>query len=219
MSETQANDKTRNDKTETALRSALAETAPDEQALERARAGLVARAEAEGLVEVAYATLDSPYGELFVAATDRGVVKLGLPNLGTDGALEQLAAEISPRVLEAPARLDPARRELDAYFNGELRRFETPVDWRLSRGFTDKVLHVVARIPYGRTLSYGDVAEKAGNPRAFRAAGTACGANPVPLIVPCHRVVQAGGRPGNYGGGPEMKRGLLEMEGSLVGGV
>ena len=215
MSETQANDKTRNDKTETALRSALAETAPDEQALERARAGLVARAEAEGLVEVAYATLDSPYGELFVAATDRGVVKLGLPNLGTDGALEQLAAEISPRVLEAPARLDPARRELDAYFNGELRRFETPVDWRLSRGFTDKVLHVVARIPYGRTLSYGDVAEKAGNPRAFRAAGTACGANPVPLIVPCHRVVQAGGRPGNYGGGPEMKRGLLEMEGVL----
>ena len=215
MSETQANDKTRNDKTEAALRSALAETAPDEQALERARAGLVARAEAEGLVEVAYATLDSPYGELFVAATDRGVVKLGLPNLGTDGALEQLAAEISPRVLEAPARLDPARRELDAYFNGELRRFETPVDWRLSRGFTDKVLHVVARIPYGRTLSYGDVAEKAGNPRAFRAAGTACGANPVPLIVPCHRVVQAGGRPGNYGGGPEMKRGLLEMEGVL----
>ena len=215
MSESQANDKTRNDKTEAALRSALAETAPDEQALERARAGLVARAEAEGLVEVAYATLDSPYGELFVAATDRGVVKLGLPNLGTDGALEQLAAEISPRVLEAPARLDPARRELDAYFNGELRRFETPVDWRLSRGFTDKVLHVVARIPYGRTLSYGDVAEKAGNPRAFRAAGTACGANPVPLIVPCHRVVQAGGRPGNYGGGPEMKRGLLEMEGVL----
>ena len=215
MSETQANDKARNDKTETALRSALAETAPDEQALERARAGLVALAEAEGLVEVAYATLDSPYGELFVAATDRGVVKLGLPNLGTDGALEQLAAEISPRVLEAPARLDPARRELDAYFNGELRRFETPVDWRLSRGFTDKVLHVVARIPYGRTLSYGDVAEKAGNPRAFRAAGTACGANPVPLIVPCHRVVQAGGRPGNYGGGPEMKRGLLEMEGVL----
>ena len=210
MSETQANDKT-----ERALRSALAEAAPDEQALERARAGLVARAEAEGLVEVAYATLDSPYGELFVAATDRGVVKLGLPNLGTDGVLERLAAEISPRVLEAPARLDPARRELDAYFSGELKRFETPVDWRLARGFTDKVLHVVARIPYGSTLSYGDVAEKAGNPRAFRAAGTACGVNPVPLIVPCHRVVQAGGKPGNYGGGPEMKRGLLEMEGVL----
>lgn len=207
MSETQANDKT-----ERALRAALAEAVPDDRALERARAGLLARAESEGLVEVAYATVDSPYGQLFVAATDRGVVKLGLPNLPTDGVLEQLAAEISPRVLEAPARLDPARRELDAYFSGELKRFETPVDWRLARGFTDKVLHVVARIPYGETLSYGEVAAKAGNPRAFRAAGTACGINPVPLIVPCHRVVQAGGNPGNYGGGPAMKLGLLELE-------
>lgn len=187
---------------------------------ERAKRAFSARAEDEGLVEVAYANVDSPFGEMLVAATDRGVVKLALPShagseLKPDLVLTELAAAVSPRVLEAPARLDPARRELDAYFEGKLKRFGVPVDWRLAKGFTDKVLHQVARIPYGRTLSYGEVAAKAGNPRAFRAAGTACGANPVPLIVPCHRVVQASGDPGNYGGGPQMKRALLELEGVL----
>jgi methylated-DNA-[protein]-cysteine S-methyltransferase len=204
------------DPTEKALKQAL-RAATSEQALASANAKLVERAEREGLVEVAYGSVDSPYGDLFLAMTEAGVVKLGLPRLGTDGLLEELSEAISPRLLAAPKRLDGARRELDAYFEGTLTRFETPVDWRLSRGFTDKVLHVVARIPYGSTLSYGEVAERAGNPRAFRAAGTACGANPVPLIVPCHRVVQAGGKPGNYGGGPEMKLGLLEMEGALPG--
>jgi len=187
---------------------------------ERAKRAFSTRAENEGLVEVAYASVDSPFGEMLVAATDRGVVKLALPShagseLKPDLVLTELAAAVSPRVLEAPTRLDPVRRELDAYFDGDLKRFDLPVDWRLANGFTDKVLHQVARIPYGRTLSYGEVAAKAGNPRAFRAAGTACGANPVPLIVPCHRVVQASGAPGNYGGGPEMKRALLELEGSL----
>jgi methylated-DNA-[protein]-cysteine S-methyltransferase len=204
------------DATETALRQAL-RAAASEEALAGANAKLVERAEREGLVEVAYGSVDSPYGELFLAMTEAGVVKLGLPKLGTDGLLEELSEAISPRLLAAPKRLDGARRELDAYFEGTLKRFETPVDWRLSRGFTDKVLHVVARIPYGSTLSYGEVAERAGNPRAFRAAGTACGANPVPLIVPCHRVVQAGGKPGNYGGGPEMKLGLLRMEDAARG--
>jgi methylated-DNA-[protein]-cysteine S-methyltransferase len=178
---------------------------------------LLARAESEGLVDVAYATMDSPYGELLVAATDRGVVKLSLPNYAAEDALEQIAAGVSPRILEAPKRLDPVRRELDSYFEGKLRDFSAKVDWRLAHGFADRVLHVVASIPYGQTLSYGEVAEEAGNPRAFRAAGTACGLNPVPLIVPCHRVVQAGGKPGNYGGGPEMKLGLLELEGALPG--
>lgn len=187
---------------------------------ERAKRAFSARADDEGLVEVAYASVDSPFGEMLVAVTDRGVVKLALPRhagseLKPDLVLTELAAAVSPRVLEAPARLDPVRRELDAYFEGKLKRFDLPVDWRLAKGFTDKVLHQVARIPYGRTLSYGEIAAKAGNPRAFRAAGTACGANPVPLIVPCHRVVQASGDPGNYGGGPEMKRALLELEGSL----
>ena len=178
---------------------------------------LLARADREVLLDVAYATMDSPYGELLVAATERGVVKLSLPNYTAEYALEQIAAGVSPRVLESPKRLDPVRRELDSYFEGKLERFSSKVDWTLAHGFTDRVLHTVARIPYGRTLSYGEVAEKAGNPRAFRAAGTACGANPVPLIVPCHRVVQAGGKPGNYGGGPEMKLALLEMEGALPG--
>jgi methylated-DNA-[protein]-cysteine S-methyltransferase len=181
---------------------------------------LIARAEDEGLIEVAYATVDSPYGEMLVAATDRGVVKLALPShrgseLRPDEILQQLASVVSPNVLELPRRLDPVRRELDAYFEGELRDFSSPVDWRLARGFADKVLHQVKRIPYGKTLSYGEVAARAGNPRAFRAAGTACGINPVPLIVPCHRVLQAGGKPGNYGGGPEMKLSLLKMEGAL----
>jgi len=183
--------------------------------LERLLSDAVSRAESEGLVEVAYAEVDSPYGRLLVAGTDRGIVKLALPNQDAELALRELAALVSPRVLEAPARLDLARRELDEYFEGRLREFHVPVDWRLARGFTDKVLHVVSHIPYGETLSYGEVAAEAGNPRAFRAAGTACGNNPVPLIVPCHRVVQSGGKPGNYGGGPEMKRALLELEGSL----
>lgn len=183
---------------------------------DRLHARLRDRALAEGLIDVAYAPIDSPFGELLVAGTDRGVVRLALPNWGDHGALlEQLVETISPRVLEAPARLDPVRRELDAYFAGRLHEFSVPVDWRLSRGFASQVLHAVARIPYGKTKSYGEVAAEAGNPRAFRAAGTACGINPVPLIVPCHRVVQAGGAIGNYGGGPEMKRALLELEGAI----
>lgn len=200
--------------TDKELKSAL-RGAAGELDLSDATARLLERAEEEGLVEVAYATVDSPFGRLLLAGTDRGIVKVGLPNQDVDEVLSQLAARFSPRVLEAPRRLDPARRELDEYFEGKLTAFDVPVDWRLSRGFADKVLHAVARIPYGKTLSYGEVAAKAGNPRAFRAAGTACGINPVPLIVPCHRVVQAGGKPGNYGGGPEMKRALLELEGSL----
>ena len=195
-----------------ALEAALRGIAPSSDAVERAAGGVAGRAEREGLVDVAIATADSPYGELFLAATDRGVVTLGLPNTGTDALLERLAAEVSPRILTTPARLDPVRRELDAYFDGKLKAFTTPVDWRLSRGFRGKALHVVARIPYGETLSYAEVAAKAGNPKASRAAGTACAVNPVPLIVPCHRVLQSSGRPGNYGGGPEMKVSLLALE-------
>jgi methylated-DNA-[protein]-cysteine S-methyltransferase len=188
--------------------------------LDRAVAGVIARAERDELIDVAYATVDSPFGELLVARTGRGIVKLALPShrgheLTRDEILEELAAEVSPRVLEAPRRLDEARRELDAYFQGRLHSFDLAVDWRLAHGFADRVLHQVTRIPYGKTLSYGELAAKAGNPRAYRAAGTACGINPVPLIVPCHRVLQAGGKLGNYGGGPEMKRALLELEGAI----
>ena len=176
---------------------------------------LLERAEHEKLIDVGYATMDSPYGELTIAATERGVVRLGLPNRSQDEVLEEIAATISPRMLELPARLDPARRQLEAYFERRLDRFDVPIDWQLAEGFRGKVLHAIAKIPYGRTLSYGEVAARAGNPRAYRAAGSACGSNPVPLIVPCHRVVQASGEPGNYGGGPEMKKALLELEGVI----
>ncbi|MSO42130.1 MAG: methylated-DNA--[protein]-cysteine S-methyltransferase [Solirubrobacterales bacterium] len=178
-------------------------------------AAVAARAEGEGLLDVAYATVESPYGELMVAVTDRGVVQLSLPNYSNEEALARLAREVSPRVLEAPARLDPVRRELDAYFSGSRSEFTVRVDWRLSHGFRGRVLHAIAGIPYGQTRSYSELAAEAGNPRAFRAAGTACGANPVPLIVPCHRVVKTDGSPGNYGGGPEMKLELLRLERAL----
>jgi methylated-DNA-[protein]-cysteine S-methyltransferase len=195
--------------------------APTGADLDRAVQGMLARAERDGLIDVAYATVDSPFGELLVARTDRGVVRLKLPShrgnqISDDEALADLAAYVSPRVLEAPARLDEERRELEEYFEGKRDRFEVPVDWALTpAGFRSRALHAVARIPYGETRTYGQIAKQAGNARAFRAAGTACGRNPIPLIVPCHRVVQSGGGVGNYGGGPEMKRALLDLEGSL----
>ncbi len=176
---------------------------------------LTERAAAEGLLDVAYANVDSPFGTLLVAATPRGLVKLSLPNYGAEETLEDLAARISPRVLEAPARLDEARRQLDRYFEGELREFDLPLDWRLSEGFRRRALRAVDRIPYGRTRSYMQIARSAGNERAVRAAGTACGANPIPIVVPCHRVLRSSGGLGGYGGGLPMKEALLEMEGVL----
>jgi methylated-DNA-[protein]-cysteine S-methyltransferase len=176
---------------------------------------LVARADAEGLVEVAYGSFDSPLGTGYAAATERGIVSISLPTFGSESFLEHLT-EISPRVLEVPRRLDRARRELDQYFEGRRREFELELDWRLVRSeFASRVLHETARVPYGVTTSYGEVAARAGNPRAFRAAGTALGHNPIPIVVPCHRVLRAGGVLGNYGGGPEMKAFLLKLEGAL----
>lgn len=189
--------------------------------LDGAVRGVLARAERDGLIDVAYAPVDSPFGRLLVARTDRGVVRLALPkHRGTqqseDEVLEDLATHVSPRVLESPSRLDEERRELEQYFEGKRDHFEVPVDWALTpTGFRNRALHAVARIPYGKTRTYGEIAKAAGNPRAFRAAGTACGRNAIPLIVPCHRVVQSGGGVGNYGGGPEMKRALLDLEGAL----
>jgi methylated-DNA-[protein]-cysteine S-methyltransferase len=195
--------------------------APSTTDLDRAVQGVLARAERDGLIDVAYAEVDSPFGKLLVARTDRGVVRLKLPGgrdglISPDETLEDLAANISPRVLEAPSRLDEERRELEEYFEGRRQEFDVPVDWSLtSPGFRSRALHAVARIPYGKTKTYAQIAKSAGNPRAFRAAGTACGHNPIPLIVPCHRVVQSGGGIGNYGGGPEMKKALLDLEGVL----
>ena len=195
--------------------------APSGGDLDHAVQGVLARAERDGLIDVAYASVDSPFGRLLVARTDRGVVRLALPSHGgdqrtDDEVLEDLSRFVSPRVLESPARLDEERRELEDYFEGKRDHFDVPVDWKLTpAGFRNRALHAVARIPYGETRTYGQIAKQAGNERAFRAAGTACGRNPIPLIVPCHRVVKSGGGIGNYGGGPEMKRALLDLEGVL----
>jgi len=175
------------------------------------------RAAAEGILDVAYATADSPFGELLLAATPRGLVRVGLPSQDSGELLEDLADRVSPRVLEAPARFDETRRELDLYFEGRLRDFDLPLDWQLSRDFRRRALRAIARIPYGETRSYMQVAASAGNERAVRAAGTACGTNPIPIVVPCHRVLRTGGGLGGYGGGLPMKQSLLKLEGVLDG--
>jgi methylated-DNA-[protein]-cysteine S-methyltransferase len=177
---------------------------------------LATRANDEGLLDVAYATVETPLGTGLVAATPRGLVRVALPNEEVDQVLARLARDVSPRVLEFPGRLDEARRELDQYFEGRRDRFELPLDWRLSHpGFYRRVLRATARVPFGEVITYRDAARRAGNPRATRAAGTALGSNPIPIVVPCHRVIRTGGEVGNYGGGPAMKRFLLELEGAL----
>ncbi|HKG36742.1 MAG TPA: methylated-DNA--[protein]-cysteine S-methyltransferase [Solirubrobacterales bacterium] len=174
------------------------------------------RAEVAGLLDVAFTVVDSPFGPLTIAATPKGLVKVGLPNQDPEDVVEVLAARVSPRVLEAPGRLDEARRELDLYFEGKLRRFGLPLDWRLTAGdFRRRVLRRTARIPFGETLSYTEVAAEAGNPRAQRAAGSALGSNPIPIVVPCHRVLRTGGALGGYGGGLSLKEELLRLEGAL----
>jgi methylated-DNA-[protein]-cysteine S-methyltransferase len=176
---------------------------------------LAERAGAENLLDVAYTTTDSPFGALLLATTPKGLVRVGLPNQDTDELLVDLATRVSPRVLEAPDQLDDARRELELYFDGRLTDFDLPLDWRLSRDFRRRVLRAIARIPYGQTRSYTQMATSAGNERAVRAAGSACGSNPLPLVVPCHRVLRSGGGLGGYGGGLPMKEGLLRLEGVL----
>jgi len=171
-------------------------------------------AAAAGLLDVAYATLDSPVGRLLVAVTPRGLVRIVYLDAGgdEDAALAELASRVSPRVLASPARVDGPRRELDEYFAGRRSRFETPVDWRLTNGFGRRVLRATARIPFGSVSSYKQVAAEAGSPRGSRAAGNALGANPIPIVVPCHRVLHAGGGLGGYTGGLERKRVLLAVE-------
>ena len=171
-------------------------------------------AAAAGLLDVAYATLDSPVGRLLVATTRRGLVRLAYLDQADDedAALVELAAHVSPRILSSPGRVDSPRRELDEYFSGRRNHFETPVDWQLTQGFTRRVLRATARIPYGHVSSYKQVAAAAGSPRGHRAAGNALGHNPIPIVVPCHRVLHSGGGLGGYTGGIERKRTLLDVE-------
>jgi methylated-DNA-[protein]-cysteine S-methyltransferase len=167
-----------------------------------------------GLLDVAYATLDSPLGPLLLAATPRGLVKVAyLDSENEDEVLDRLAAKISPRVLVAPRQLDQPRRELDQYFARARDYFEIPLDWRLTHGFGRRVLQATARVPYGSVSTYKQVAAAAGSPRGSRAAGNALGSNPLPIVVPCHRILRSGGALGGYTGGLERKRWLLEVEG------
>jgi len=180
--------------------------------LRRLRARLAAAAQRDGILDVAYRTADSPVGPLLLAATEAGLVRVAYASEDHDAVLQALADRISPRVLNAPARLDAAARELGEYFTGQRRRFDLPLDWRLSAGFRRAVLSHLAEIGYGHTASYAEVARLAGNPKAVRAAATACATNPLPVIVPCHRVIYSDGRIGRYLGGPDAKRTLLTLE-------
>ena len=176
---------------------------------------LASRAQADGLLDVAYGTLDSPLGELTVFVTPRGVLRIAYPNEPGEAVFDEVADRVSPRVLRAPARTDAARRELDSYFAGTRRSFDLPIDWSLVRGFATAVLRATVDVPFGQVTTYGSVARAAGSPHAARAAGNALGSNPIPIIVPCHRVLHADGGLGGYSGGLERKRLLLHLEGSL----
>jgi methylated-DNA-[protein]-cysteine S-methyltransferase len=173
----------------------------------------VAAADA-GLLDIAYATLDSPVGKLLLAATPRGLVRLAYLDAGEieDRVLEQLSTKVSPRILAAPRKLDEPRRELDQYFSSARRAFEIPIDWQLTRGFGRRVLEATARIPFGSVSTYKRVATEAGSPRGSRAAGNALGSNPLPIVVPCHRVLHSTGGLGGYTGGVERKQLLLAIE-------
>jgi methylated-DNA-[protein]-cysteine S-methyltransferase len=195
---------------ERSLRDALpAVTEADLRAL---RDRLAGDADAHGLLDVAYRTLDTPVGSLLLAATGSGLVRVAYDSEGHDTVLSTLAERVSPRILNAPRRLDPAAREIDEYFAGTRRRFDLPLDFRLARGFRLEVLSHLPDIGYGQTSSYGAVAVAAGHPRAARAVGSACANNPLPVVVPCHRVIRGDGSPGPYLGGLAAKKLLLNLE-------
>ncbi len=180
-------------------------------------AAAAARFAATATPDVAYAELDSPVGRLLAATTSRGLVTLSYEDHegGADAVLDRLAARVSPRILEAPARLDAVRRELDEYFAGARTRFDVPLDWALAGPFARRILAATAAIPFGEVRSYAQVATEAGSPRGSRAAGNALGSNPIPIVVPCHRVLRSGGALGGYTGGVERKQVLLRLEGVL----
>jgi methylated-DNA-[protein]-cysteine S-methyltransferase len=199
-------------KLETALRKAPNYEAESEAAAHR----FADHAAHEGLVDVAYTTIDSPVGIVLVAATHRGLVRIAFGDFLDEGkVVEELSERISPRVLEVPSYFDGVRRELDEYFEGRRTSFDLPLDWQLTRGFARQVLRRTAQIPYGEVSTYSKMAAAAGSPRAYRAAGNALGANPIPIVVPCHRVLHSGGGLGGYGGGLERKQYLLRLEGAL----
>lgn len=176
---------------------------------------LVARAEREGLVDVAYDSVDSPIGRLLVATTGKGLVRISFHSEAEDLVLDELARRVSPRVVKAPRKVAPVARELDEYFDGRRTQFDVPVDWSLVGPYARKILRATAAIPFGQVSTYREVARKAGNPAAGRAAGNALGSNPIPVVVPCHRVLRTNGGLGGYAGGLDKKELLLRLEGAL----
>ena len=184
----------------------------DDDTLLRLRHSLGLAAEAEGLLDVAYTTIDSPVGTLLLAATPKGLVRVAYDIEDHDRVLSALSQRISPRVLRAPRRLDAAARQLDEYFGRQRRAFDLPLDLSLSSGFRQLVQRHLPEIGYGQTRTYRQVAELVGNPKAVRAVGTACATNPLPVVVPCHRVLRTDGTPGGYVGGPSAKQALLSLE-------
>jgi len=200
----------------TALEQSLREAnALDPATWERLRGDLADEAGRSGLIDVAFEHHDTPLGAVIVGATREGLVRVGLPSEDSGDVLEQLAERISPRVLRASRdSLVQTRRQLDEYFGHERRAFDIPLDWRLTSGFRRDVLRATEQIPYGQTASYRDVATRAGSPNAVRAAGSALATNPLPIVVPCHRVLRTGGGLGQYRGGPAAKAQLLTLEGA-----
>ena len=183
--------------------------------VDAAVAAFLRRADAEGLIEVAIAPIDTPVGRMQLAATDRGLVKVQLH--ADEGFADDMAAAITPRVVEHPAKLDRFRRQLDEYFDGRRTEFDVPIDWQLSRGFRLAALQrLFADVHYGETVSYKQLATMTGNAKASRAVGSAMATNPVPIVVPCHRVLDSAGRLHGYGGGLPMKEALLQLEGALL---
>ncbi len=184
----------------------------DDETRARLHARLVAAAVSDGLLDVAYRTVDSPLGSLLVARTETGLVRVAFASQDHAAVLATLAEQVSPRVLRAPGRLDDVARELDEYFEGRRSGFDLALDLRLAHGFRRDVLTHLRDIRYGATQSYAEVAAAAGHPKAARAVGSACRVNPLPIVVPCHRVVRADGSPGEYAGGAAAKRRLLALE-------
>jgi methylated-DNA-[protein]-cysteine S-methyltransferase len=192
----------------------LTEHFPVEQEdLRRLHARLELAAHADDLLDVAYRTVDSAVGSLLLAATPQGLLRVAFANEGHDLVLQNLSERISPRVLQAPTRLDPVARQLDEYFTGRRHSFDVTLDWSLSHGFRRTVLgHLATDVSYGDTASYAALARLSGSPKAVRAVGTACATNPIPIVVPCHRVIRSDGTVGSYRGGPAAKRVLLDLE-------
>ena len=184
----------------------------DETTLQRLRGALAEKASEAQLLDLAYRRVDSPVGPLLLVATERGLVRVAFASQGHDRVLDQLAATISPRVLEAPRRLDPAARELEEYFAGTRHDFDLPLDLTTTGEFRRTVQLLLPTIGYGHTVSYAELAALAGRPAAVRAVGTACATNPLPVVVPCHRVLRGDGSLGGYLGGLDAKRTLLDLE-------